>query len=67
VRNTSPDLVGKPEYKRSLERLSRRWKGNIKTYLRETVSVKMLNEFIWLNDNIRWRTVVNVVINLRVS
>ena len=43
-------LVGKPEGRRVLERPKRRWEDNIKIYHRE----------------VRWRALVNAVINIRV-
>jgi len=58
-------LVGKPEGKRPLGRLRRRWEGNIKTYLHEVGC----GVTVWIElaqDRDRWRTLVNAVMNLRV-
>jgi hypothetical protein len=64
-RNVYRLLVGKPEGKRPLGRLRRRWKANIKMDLLEVG----LNVVDWLGlaqDRYRWRAVVNSVMNLRV-
>ena len=59
-------LVGKPEGKRPLGRPRRRWEDNIKMYLREVVCGGM--EWIELaQDRNKWRALVNVVMNLRVT
>jgi hypothetical protein len=58
-------LVGKYEGNRPLGRLRCRWKSNIKIDLQEVGSGGM--ELIVLaQDRDRWRTIVNVVMNLRV-
>jgi hypothetical protein len=59
-------LVGKPEGRRPLGRPRRRWKDNIKMDFREVGWGGM----DWINlaqDRDRWRTLVNAVMNLRVS
>jgi hypothetical protein len=59
-------LVGKPEGRRPRERPRRSWEDNIKVDLREAGWAGM----DWINvaqDRDRWRAVVNVIINLRVS
>ena len=59
------DLDGKPEGKRPLGRLKRRWEDNIKMALSEVGCGGM--ELIELaQDKDRWRTLVNAVMNLRV-
>jgi hypothetical protein len=64
-RNAYMILVGKPEEKRPLERLRRRWEDNIKMNLREIVWGDM--DWIDLAQNRdQWRALVNTVINLRV-
>jgi hypothetical protein len=58
-------LVGKPEGKRPLVRPRRRWEDNIMMDLQELVCGSM----DWIDlaqDKDRWRTVVNVVMSLRV-
>jgi hypothetical protein len=58
-------LVGKPEGKRPLERLRRRWVDNIKMDPRETVWNRM--DWIGLAQvRDQWRALVNAVMNLRV-
>ena len=58
-------LVGKPEGKRPLGRPRRRWVDNIKMDLQEEECGYM--DWIGLaQDRDRWRTLVSVVMNLRV-
>jgi hypothetical protein len=57
--------VRKPEGKRPLGRLRRRWEDNIKMDLRETGWGGM--DWIDLTqDNDQWRALLNTVMNLRV-
>jgi len=58
-------LVGRPDGKRTLGRLRRRWKDNIKKDLQEME--KGNGHFDLAYDRDRWRTVVNAVMNLRVA
>jgi hypothetical protein len=58
-------LVGKPEGKRPLERLRRRWVDNIKINLGELG----WGDVDWIGlaqDRNRWRALVNLVLNPRV-
>jgi hypothetical protein len=65
-RNACRILVGKPEGRRPLRRLRRRWVGNIKMDLREIGWDGM--DWIYLAQNRdQWRALVNTVMNLRVS
>jgi hypothetical protein len=64
-RNVYRLLVGKPEGKRPLGRLKRRWIDNIKMDLLEIRE----NVADWIGlaqDRYRWRALVNSVMNLRV-
>jgi hypothetical protein len=58
-------LVGKPEGKRPLERLGRRWEDGIRMYHREIgwMGVEWIQS---AQDRDRWRALVNAVMNLRV-
>ena len=58
-------LVGKPEGKRPVERLRRRWVDNIRMDLQE-VGCGYKGWFGLAQDRDRWRTHVNAVMNLRV-
>jgi hypothetical protein len=57
--------VGKPEERRPLGRLRRRWKDNIKMDLRE-VGWGGLDWNDLAQDRDRWRALVYTVMNLRV-
>jgi hypothetical protein len=57
-------LVGKPERKRTLGRVRRRWVDNIKIDLRETG----WNGIYWIDmakDRDQWRALVKTVMNFR--
>jgi len=59
-------LVGKPEGKRPLGRPRHRWEDNIKMELQEAGCGGM--DWIELaQDRDRWRALVNVIMNLRVT
>jgi len=59
-------LVGKPEGKRPLGRPMRRWEENIKMELQE-VGCGGMDWIELAQDRDRWRTLVNAVMNLRVT
>jgi hypothetical protein len=59
-------LVGKPEGKRPLGRPRRRWVDNIRMDLRE-VGCRYVDWIGLAQDRDRWRMLVSVVMNLRVS
>jgi hypothetical protein len=58
-------LVGKPEGKRPLGRLRRRWEDGIRMDLRE-IGLKGVDWIRLAQDMGRWRAVVSAVMNLRV-
>jgi hypothetical protein len=58
-------LVGKPEEKRPLGRLRRRWKDNINMGLRE-IGWGGVDWIDLAQDRDQWRALVNIVMNLRV-
>jgi len=58
-------LVGKPEGKRPLGRLRRRWEDNIKMDLQE-VGCGCMDWIELAQDRDGWQALVNAVINLRV-
>ena len=58
-------LVGKPEGKRPLGRPRRRWVDNIRMDLQE-VGCGYVDWIVLAQDRDRWRTLVSVVMNLRV-
>ena len=58
-------LVGKPEGRRSLGRLRRRWVDNIRTDLQE-VGCGYMDWIGLAQDRDRWRRLVSAVMNLRV-
>jgi hypothetical protein len=64
-RNPYRTLVGKPEGKRPLGRLRRRWVDNIKMDL-GTIEWDCMDwiDLAWDRDH--WRALVNTVMNLRV-
>jgi hypothetical protein len=64
-RNMYRLLVGKPKGKRPLGRPRRRWIYNIKMDLLE-IGVSVVDWIGLAQDRYRWRTVVNLVMNLRV-
>ena len=57
-------LMGKPEEKRSLGRPRRGWEDNIKLDLQE-VGCGILDWIELAKDRDRWRTFVNLVMNLQ--
>jgi hypothetical protein len=59
-------LVGKPEVKRPLRRLRRRWDDNIRMNL-QGVGCGSMDWIGLAQDGDRWQTVVNAVMNLRVQ
>jgi hypothetical protein len=59
-------LVGKPEIKRPLGRPRRGWENNINTDLQE-VGCDGMDWIELAQDRDRWRALVNVVMNLRVT
>jgi hypothetical protein len=65
IGNAYKIFVGKPEGKRPLRRRRRRMEDNVKMELREIE----LEDADWIHlaqDTVRWRAVVNTVMNLRV-
>jgi hypothetical protein len=64
-RNAYRILVGKPEVKRPLGSLRRRWEDNIKMDLRE-IGWRGMDWIDLAEDNKQWRVLVNTVMNLRV-
>jgi hypothetical protein len=58
-------LMGKPEGKRPLERLRRRWEDGIRMDLKE-IGWGSVDWIQLAQDRERWRAVVNTVMNLRV-
>jgi hypothetical protein len=59
-------LMEKPERKRPLGRLRLRWEDNIEMDLQE-VGCGSMDWIELAQDKDRWRTLVNALINLRVS
>jgi hypothetical protein len=57
-------LMAKPEGKRPLRRPRRRWKDNIRMYLRE-IGWVVWTGLIKAQDRDQWRALVNTVMNLR--
>jgi hypothetical protein len=59
-------LVGRPEGKRPLGSLRRRWENNIKMDLGE-IGIDGANWIPLAQDRVQWRAFVNTLMNLRVS
>jgi hypothetical protein len=59
-------LAGKPERKRPLGRLRRRWIDNIKMELLE-IGLSVVDWISLAQDRYRWRALVNSVMNLQVQ
>jgi len=57
--------VEKPEGKRLLGRLRRRWEDNIKMDLQE-VGCEVMDGIELAQDRDRWRALANAVMNLRI-
>jgi hypothetical protein len=64
-RNAYRILVGKPERRKLLGRLRRRWVDNIKMYLRE-VGWDGMDWIHVAQDRNQWWALVNTVMNLRI-
>jgi hypothetical protein len=64
-RDVNRVLVGRPECKTPVARPRRRWKFNIKMYLRE-IRINGANWIRLAQDRFQWRAFVNTVMNLRV-
>jgi hypothetical protein len=58
-------LVGRPEGKRSMARLRRRWDDNIKLDLKD-IGIDGANWIQVAQDRFKWRVFVNTVMNLLV-
>jgi transcription termination factor 2 len=58
-------LVGRPEDKRPLGKLRRRWEDNIKIDLRE-IGIDGANWIRLATDKVQWLAFVSTVMNLRV-
>jgi hypothetical protein len=58
-------LVERPEGKRPLGRLRRKWEDNIKLDLRE-IGIDGANWIQLAQDRVQWRAFVNTIMNLRV-
>jgi hypothetical protein len=58
-------LIGRPEVKRPLGRLRRRWEDNIKLDLRE-IGIDGANWIRLTQYGVQWRAFVNTAMNLRV-
>jgi hypothetical protein len=63
-RNVYRLLVGKPEGKRPLERLRRRWIDNVKIDLLE-IGLNVVDWIVLVQDWYRWRALLNAVMNLQ--
>jgi hypothetical protein len=58
-------LVGKPEWRRPLGTTRRRWRDNIRMYLRE-IGWEGVDRMHLTQDRDQWQALVNTVMNLRV-
>jgi hypothetical protein len=65
MRNVYNILVGKPEGKRPLGRLRRRWEDNNRMDLRE-IGWEGVDWMHLAHDRDQWRAVVNTVMNFRI-
>jgi hypothetical protein len=63
MRNVYKILVGKPEGKRSLGRLRRRWEDNIRMDLKE-IGWENVDRIHVAHVRDQWRVLVNTVMNL---
>jgi hypothetical protein len=59
-------LVGKPEGKRPLGRLRRKWEDNTRMHLKE-IGRQSVDWMHVAQDRDQWRTLVNTVMNLGIS
>ena len=64
-RGVSTVLMGKPEGKRPLGKVRRRWEDNIKMDFQE-VGCGGMDWIELAQDRDRWRALVNAIMNLRV-
>jgi hypothetical protein len=65
VRGAYNTLVRRPEGRRPLGIPRRRWEDNIKMDLRE-IGFGDVDWIHWAQDRVRWRAIVNTVMNLQV-
>jgi hypothetical protein len=65
VRNAYKIFVDKTEEKRPLGRTKRRWEDDIKTELKET-GYKSVDWIHLAQGRVKWRVLVNTIMNLRV-
>jgi hypothetical protein len=65
MRNANKILVGKPEGRRPLGRLRRRWEDNIRIDLWE-IGWEGVDRMHLVQDRDQWRAAVNTVMKLRV-
>jgi hypothetical protein len=63
--NANRVFVGKPEGKRPLEKLRRRWVVNIKIDLGE-IRWDGMDWIVLAEDRDQWRALVNTIMNLRI-